>query len=72
MTIAISLAPGFSPVSVGQREENRFNGFPPATKPLKRLAASPPSNTRLKPGANESREQEPLWPFEPVALNLSK
>jgi hypothetical protein len=35
--------------------ENRFNGFPAAGKPLKRLAFMPHLNTRLKPGANERK-----------------
>jgi hypothetical protein len=35
---AISLTPGFSPVVVSEKFQNRFNGFPRADKPLKRLA----------------------------------
>jgi hypothetical protein len=59
MSNAIALAPGFSPVNVSPWEENRFNGFPPAGQPLKRLTASPPPNTRLKPGANETKSRVP-------------
>ena len=54
MRNAISLAPGFSPVIVAYTFQNRFNGFPRADKPLKRLASGPASITRLKPGANLS------------------
>ena len=34
---------------------NRFSGFAPLAKPLKRLKATCPSITRLKPGANKKR-----------------
>ena len=57
--LLLSLAPGFSRVSVLCEHENRFNGFPtsqlpvPADKPLKRLCRTMPLNTGLKPGANE-------------------
>jgi hypothetical protein len=37
-----------------RKAENRFNGFSPGGKPLKRLAHRRRFNTRLKPGANES------------------
>jgi hypothetical protein len=58
----ISLAPGFSPVSANQTNENRFNGFPirpkaPAhrrhetVKTVSEFFAG--TDTRLKPGANE-------------------
>jgi hypothetical protein len=47
------LTPGFSPVIAGGLAGNRFNGFPQADKPLKRLAVMPRVNTRLKPGVNE-------------------
>jgi ribosome-associated toxin RatA of RatAB toxin-antitoxin module len=33
--------------------KNRFNGFSPGGKPIKRLAHRWRFNTRLKPGANE-------------------
>jgi hypothetical protein len=49
----ISLTPGFSPVNRGAEIENRFNGFPHAGKPLKRLASRADFDTRLKPGVNE-------------------
>jgi hypothetical protein len=32
---------GLQPGVVGTYAKNRFNGFPPARKPLKRLATSP-------------------------------
>jgi hypothetical protein len=51
---AISLTPGFSPVTAGKPIQNRFNGFPRADKPLKRLADRHATATRLKPGVNES------------------
>jgi hypothetical protein len=54
MSNAISLTPGFSPVTVGKTVQNRFNGFPRADKPLKRLACWHATFTRLKPGVNES------------------
>jgi hypothetical protein len=53
MSNAISLTPGFSPVRVGETCQNRFNGFPRAGKPLKRLTGRCAANTRLKPGVNE-------------------
>jgi hypothetical protein len=53
MSNAVSLAPGFSPVMFGETRQNRFNGFPRAGKPLKRLAGPCVANTRLKPGVNE-------------------
>ena len=53
MSNAVSLTPGFSPVRVGETGQNRFNGFPRAGKPLKRLAGRWAANTRLKPGVNE-------------------
>jgi hypothetical protein len=53
MSNAVSLTPGFSPVMVGETRQNRFNGFPCADKPLKRLAGACAANTRLKPGVNE-------------------
>jgi hypothetical protein len=54
MRNAISLTPGFSPVTVGKAIQNRFNGFPRAGKPLKRLACRHATSIRLKPGVNES------------------
>ena len=56
MSNALSLTPGFSPVVTGQTGQNRFNGFPRAGKPLKRLAGRPPPGTRLKPDVNESNK----------------
>jgi hypothetical protein len=52
MSNAISLTPGFSPVMVGRAIQNRFNGFPGADKPLKRLIYQHATSTRLKPGVN--------------------
>jgi hypothetical protein len=37
----------------GETRQNRFNGFPRAGKPLKRLAGRWAANTRLKPGVYE-------------------
>jgi hypothetical protein len=54
MSNAISLTPGFSPVTAGKTFQNRFNGFLRAVKPLKRLSCRRPFLTRLKPGVNES------------------
>jgi hypothetical protein len=48
-----SLTPGFSPVPAAGNEGNRFNGFSPAGKPLKRLNFPASFLTRLKPGVNE-------------------
>jgi hypothetical protein len=53
MSNAISLTPGFSPVMSGPVDQNRFNGFSRARKPLKRLAHRNAFATRLKPGVNE-------------------
>lgn len=49
----ISLTPGFSPVTTGNGNANRFNGFSRADKPLKRLERPMADFTRLKPGASE-------------------
>jgi hypothetical protein len=54
MSNAISLTSGFSPVPDGKTNQNRFNGFSRAGKPLKRLTCQPVSSTRLKPGVNGS------------------
>ena len=54
MSNDISLTPGFSPVTGGDTFENRFNGFPRAGKPLKRLNCRSAFTTRLKPGVNGS------------------
>jgi len=54
MSNVISLTPGFSPVMSGGEGQNRFNGFSPVGKPLKRLARWNASATRLKPGVNGS------------------
>ncbi len=53
MSNAISLTPGFSPMLAGKASQNRFNGFPRAGKPLKRLMHRNHYATRLKPGVNE-------------------
>ena len=50
----LSLTPGFSPVEADVELKNRFNGFSPAGKPLKRLVSLALLNTRLKPGVNET------------------
>ncbi len=52
-----SLAPGFSPVAAVAKGNNRFNGFSPAGKPLKRLETAAMFFTRLKPGANEINQR---------------
>ena len=62
MSNAISLTPGFSPVMAGKTCQNRFNGFPRARKPLKRLARRRAFTTRLKPGVNEKH-----WMVAPFA-----
>jgi hypothetical protein len=54
MSNSILLTPGFSPVTDDNTIQNRFNGFPCAGKPLKRLACQNATSTRLKPGVNES------------------
>jgi hypothetical protein len=41
-------------VIADQTAQNRFNGFPLADKPLKRLARRNVCTTRLKPGVNEN------------------
>ncbi len=56
MRINFSLAPGFSPVNADMDSGNRFNGFPRAGKPLKRLTALYRTDTRLKPGVNEMND----------------
>jgi hypothetical protein len=56
MNNAFSLTPGFSPVIAGGEDQNRFNGFSRAGKPLKRLARRDAFITRLKPGANENEK----------------
>jgi hypothetical protein len=55
MSNAFSLTPGFSPVPARKRETNRFNGFPRADKPLKRLAHRVTFVTALKRGVNETK-----------------
>jgi hypothetical protein len=54
MSIGFLLTPGFSPVLAGKEQQNRFNGFTRAGKPLKQLAPGGASATRLKPGVNEN------------------
>ena len=53
MRNALSLAPGFSPVSLAGAARNRFTGFPRPAKPLKRLVCRAGFTTPLKRGANE-------------------
>jgi hypothetical protein len=43
-------------VTVPGKEKNRFNGFPAADKPLKRLILRTVFYTRLKPGVNEMNQ----------------
>lgn len=50
----ISSAPGFNPVMAGEEDQNRFNGFCCAHKPLKRLIRPRDLTNQLKPGINES------------------
>jgi|GEM_PF-1460991 len=50
----LSLAPGFSRVCGSHERISRFNGFPPTTKTVETVFQSADSDTRLKPGANES------------------
>ena len=49
----ILLTPDFSPVIGDGESFNRFNGFPRARKPLKRLEFVSRVHTGLKPGVNE-------------------
>ena len=58
-----SLAPGFSRVNRARRKRKRFQPFsaPAATKPLKRLGASP-APTGLKPGVNERLQESEMRP----------
>ena len=51
--VKISLTPGFSPVFCGSVSLNRFSGFAPEWKPLKRLPRGRSPYTGLKPGVNE-------------------
>jgi hypothetical protein len=44
MEKVFSLTPGFSPVKADWKNQNRFNGFFSADKPLKRL--NPPKRLR--------------------------
>jgi hypothetical protein len=54
MNRAFSLTPGFSPVQLRKRIQNRFNGFLAGGKPLKRLVRLSHFFTRLKPDVNET------------------
>ena len=49
ISLVISLTPGFSPVMADEGDQNRFNGFSRAGKPLKRLGRPNAFVTRLKP-----------------------
>ena len=50
----LSLAPGFSRVFQAPQAENRFNGFSrPPEEAAEAAERASPSDTRLKPGANE-------------------
>jgi hypothetical protein len=52
--IAVSLTPGFSPVSCGHKELGAASAaLTHCGKPLKRLWPSSPVSTGLKPGVNE-------------------
>jgi len=51
-------------VTVPGKEKNRFNGFPAADKPLKRLVLRTAFHTRLKPGVNEM-SQTVAYFYEP-------
>src|SRR5947208_2262566 len=50
----LSLTPGFSQAFAARKNFNPFNGFPLATKPLKRLEYFRCFDAGLKPGANET------------------
>ena len=50
----LSITPGFNPVTTRPRNQNRFNGFAPRGKPLKRFRLWRGQVTRLKPGVNET------------------
>jgi len=58
--VPLSLAPGFSPVT--EIDETR--------KPLKRLGADVPTNTGLKPGANEREARRTLFLFDEPTTGL--
>jgi hypothetical protein len=47
---------GLQPGAISERRENRFNGFLPDRKPLKRLRFHVRDDTVLKPGVNEGRK----------------
>jgi hypothetical protein len=61
----LSLAPGFSRVVLATLAGNGFNRFSAGqkTKPLKRLDATAPAITGLKPGANETRQRTEMSIF---------
>jgi hypothetical protein len=61
MEIAFSLIPGFSPVPAVEKGKNRFYGFSPAGKPLKRPGLPAAFLPRLKPGANERNKAVALF-----------
>jgi len=50
----LSLAPGFSRVCGSNENSSRFNGFDCRAKTVETVFRYADSDTRLKPGANES------------------
>ena len=61
MDNAIFINTGLQPGADEESTENRFNGFPTAGKPLKRLASFALLPTRLKPGVNETGKPSPVF-----------
>ncbi len=55
---ALSLAPGFSPVSPATNVSSTASAVSPTTKTVETVSARAPSYTGLKPGANESSNAE--------------
>jgi hypothetical protein len=69
---SLSLAPGFSRVCGSHERSSRFNGFPLKAKTVETVFHSTTSDTRLKPGANESGIALPnAWPhrFYPFSVH---
>ena len=52
-TACVSLTPRFSEVDGALGSHNRFSGFAPGRKPLKRFLVPLPAHTSLKRGVNE-------------------
>ena len=71
----LSLAPGFSRVSSGRGQANRFNGFSSCVRETaEAVVIRSLANTRLKPGANERVTLAPAecGPSAPTLLLFSR